>query len=755
MRRSITVALVVAGLAALTIVLVRRVDSPREEPRRAADSRPSDATPAPLAPVGERGAQRSWSAALAGRVVDSSGRAVPGASVRAQGPLAATAAASREGTFELRSLPPGAYTLFAREGLRSSAPLGPVPLGAGEELRELVLVLETGAALSGAVLDARDGAPIANAVVAAAAASAHTDLRGRYRLTGLPGGSLAVSATAEGYLSRSSQVELSLGRERTGADIHLERGARVHGTVRASGAPVAGARILAARYGFAARLSQITPVAVSDAAGAFAGTAPPGRVELLGQAAGYAEARTEELELAPDEDREANLELGPGGSVFGQVRDAAGAGAAGCRLSAFDSVHGRETGAAASGPGGQYFLASLPQAVYAIAATCSQGRAEASGVKVAEGEQVQVDLTLGTGAIAGRVVDAARSPVPGAAVIVREEGSPAPGEPLASSRSDGTFEVRGLSGNLFALQAATPEGTSPERGSVAPGTRDLELVIGSGALEGRVVGDRSEPVPDFTVYAESSELGGGRTRSQRFLSPSGDFRMVLSPGRYGLRVGAPGYAPGAVPAVEVKAQGGRSVKVVLARGATIRGRALDPHGAPIASARVATSSNLLWAFGRAAPVPNGAATTTDESGAFALTGVAGGATRLFAQKEGFVQRGHTAVEVPSGGDASADVVLQPNPSAEPAPEFAGVGMVLGARDGAVVVQDVFEGGPAREAGLRPGDLIVQVNAVPTAGVSLEDVTGRIRGLVGTPVSMVVRRDGRDFLLSISRASVKF
>jgi hypothetical protein len=695
-------------------------------------------------------------ATLAGRVVDPQGRPVRSASVSARGPASRAVESGPGGAFELEGLPAGGYLLYARQGEWASAPLGPIPLAPGEEVRELVVILEIGAALSGAVVDARDGSPVAGASVSAGAAVARCDERGRYRLAGLPGGTLAVTAAADGFVPRSAHVELTLGRERQGADIHLERGARVRGFIRAGAEGVAGAQIFWARYGFAARLSQVEGFATSGPGGAFEGTVPAGRLEIVGRAAGYAEARSDEMEVLAGEERRQDLSLGSGGAVFGQVRDATGAGVPGCRMSGFDSVHGRETGSGTSGPVGQYWIAGLPQAVYVVVATCAAGRAEVSGIKVSEGEQVSVDLALGTGVIGGRVVDGAGAAVAGAAILVRQDGSAAPGEALSRSGADGDFEVRGLSpSSRFALKAVAQGGTSPEVGGLAPGMRDVALVVGSGVLAGRVVGDRREPVSDFTVYAEPSELGGGRSRSQRFLSPNGGFRMALAPGVYAVRVGAPGYAPAGVPAVEVRAQGSRPLTIALARGATLRGRALDPKGAPVPFARVATVPNLLWAFGRAAPVPSGAAASADASGAFVLSGVPAGPAKLFAYKEGYSQRGPTTVEVASGDEVSADVVLEPNPKSEPDPGFAGVGMTLRSREGAILIEDVFEGGPAREAGLRPGDLLMQVDNVPTAGTPLGEVVGRIRGEVGTPVSLVVRRGGRDFLLNIARAAVRF
>lgn len=81
--------------------------------------------------------------------------------------------------------------------------------------------------------------------------------------------------------------------------------------------------------------------------------------------------------------------------------------------------------------------------------------------------------------------------------------------------------------------------------------------------------------------------------------------------------------------------------------------------------------------------------------------------------------------------------------------------MLAVRDGAVLVGDVFEGGPAREAGIRPGEWLELVDGATVAGVPLADVVQRVRGLVGTSVSPLVRRDGRDSPIAVPRVLVKF
>ncbi len=53
----------------------------------------------------------------------------------------------------------------------------------------------------------------------------------------------------------------------------------------------------------------------------------------------------------------------------------------------------------------------------------------------------------------------------------------------------------------------------------------------------------------------------------------------------------------------------------------------------------------------------------------------------------------------------------------------------------------FPGGPARKAGARPGDLIVEVDGASMAKVPLGKVVEALRGDEGTPVTMVVRQAG--------------
>jgi carboxyl-terminal processing protease len=89
-------------------------------------------------------------------------------------------------------------------------------------------------------------------------------------------------------------------------------------------------------------------------------------------------------------------------------------------------------------------------------------------------------------------------------------------------------------------------------------------------------------------------------------------------------------------------------------------------------------------------------------------------------------------------------------------EFEGVGMnVEEDRRGLKVIR-VFDGSPARKAGIEEGDLILGVNGRSIAGVNSEVATGRIKGPSGTRVSLQVFTpgDARPRTVSVERARIE-
>jgi len=71
--------------------------------------------------------------------------------------------------------------------------------------------------------------------------------------------------------------------------------------------------------------------------------------------------------------------------------------------------------------------------------------------------------------------------------------------------------------------------------------------------------------------------------------------------------------------------------------------------------------------------------------------------------------------------------------------FGGIGIRFTKADNGILVTRVQDGGPAHSVGLKSGDLILKVNAENTVGLSLRKVAQRLRGPVGSPLTLNVAR----------------
>ncbi len=70
-----------------------------------------------------------------------------------------------------------------------------------------------------------------------------------------------------------------------------------------------------------------------------------------------------------------------------------------------------------------------------------------------------------------------------------------------------------------------------------------------------------------------------------------------------------------------------------------------------------------------------------------------------------------------------------------------------------VIAGTMEGAPAKEVGLREGDIIYMIDGVDTQGMELSDVVAMIKGDEGTVVHMSLVRDGEVLEFDVKRAKV--
>lgn len=89
-------------------------------------------------------------------------------------------------------------------------------------------------------------------------------------------------------------------------------------------------------------------------------------------------------------------------------------------------------------------------------------------------------------------------------------------------------------------------------------------------------------------------------------------------------------------------------------------------------------------------------------------------------------------------------------------QYVGVGIQVEQRDGQVVVVAPLDGSPAQRAGIRAGDILLEVDGQSVQGLSLDDVVQRVRGPAGSTVTLVFRRPGQTDLVrvTLTRAQIK-
>lgn len=70
-------------------------------------------------------------------------------------------------------------------------------------------------------------------------------------------------------------------------------------------------------------------------------------------------------------------------------------------------------------------------------------------------------------------------------------------------------------------------------------------------------------------------------------------------------------------------------------------------------------------------------------------------------------------------------------------EFSGIGIEISMRNGQLIVVSPIEDTPAYEAGLKSGDVIIEIDGEPTEGITLIDAVRKIRGPKGSKVKLTV------------------
>ncbi len=86
--------------------------------------------------------------------------------------------------------------------------------------------------------------------------------------------------------------------------------------------------------------------------------------------------------------------------------------------------------------------------------------------------------------------------------------------------------------------------------------------------------------------------------------------------------------------------------------------------------------------------------------------------------------------------------------------YVGIGVTIQVEDYGYLVTQVTEGGPSEEAGILPGDQLIEADGQSLAGLSSSEGKALIQGAAGTKVALTVLREGETLHFRVERRTVK-
>jgi carboxyl-terminal processing protease len=89
-------------------------------------------------------------------------------------------------------------------------------------------------------------------------------------------------------------------------------------------------------------------------------------------------------------------------------------------------------------------------------------------------------------------------------------------------------------------------------------------------------------------------------------------------------------------------------------------------------------------------------------------------------------------------------------------QYGGIGALIAKKGDYIVITDPYENYPAQKAGLLAGDMIVEIDGKVLNGKNSDDVSKYLKGQPGTPVKLMIQREGvaKPFEKSVMREEIK-
>jgi hypothetical protein len=454
------------------------------------------------------------------------------------------------------------------------------------------------------------------------------------------------------------------------------------------------------------------------------------------------------------------LLLYPAVDYQGLVLDARGAPVAGARVRWLGSPTGEQVldSPAAewkTGPDGRFTFHAAEDSVLEASRGNTRGWAQ-----VDRNVTILKQLTIELGhapprdaTITGHVRDTSGAPI--ADALVRASPSSYVGSVatvFATTGPDGAFTLAGVDRASYDLSAEAEDHARGVRANIPGGSRNVALTLDAGLpLAGQVVDRSGAPVPVFTLLVRR-RVGTARqiVSTRSLIDPQGRFALRVPPGDYDLLASARGSARG-TPAQA--AAGTTNVRIVLGSGASLRGKVIaSDDRTPIGNASVACET----AGGGASALPADPGTVTRPDGTFELTGISAGPLAIQIRAEGYhakIEAAMTARDDAQLGPITIELTkIDPDDSTRT--ELVGIGLGLSPDGDALRVIQVLPGSGASDAGIGFGDRVIAIDGLPVAPLGVEGTVARIRGVAGTTVTLILRRDGQDVQLVIERRKIR-
>lgn len=375
--------------------------------------------------------------------------------------------------------------------------------------------------------------------------------------------------------------------------------------------------------------------------------------------------------------------------------------------------------------------------------------------------------------ISGEVVGTDGQPIAGVMVMAQPEQGRSPKPPSPDQRDNqprprptppqtamtdenGHFTITKLAEGTYTLVARMEGLESSSVRNVEVNREDVKITMDSGyVISGKVTDQETgAPIQSYTVII--NRAGRGRGQTVAVMDADGRYKVSgLSKKGFEISIVAHGYAASDVRYLVPFNNEPLEENFELVGGGRVFGTIIDAEsGEPIGGAVVGSEKQRYQMSGAGGYHGR---SVSDPSGNFEFFGLPIGTRSLEVAAVGYNMKLVSGLDIAPGGSVGPLTIelVKRDPGQRPSREMTGIGAVLGKSKDGVRVMHLVKDSAAAEAGLKKGDIIIEVDGTKIGDTNFQDVVESIRGEEGSIVNFTVRHDdGSEEQLSVTRKNFK-